>query len=158
MTGNLGNKCNCSKCSAKFYDLGKKKPACPKCGASFVDEKVMAPIVVEAVEAPSDEKTGKEQEIDDVGDIDLSDFNDDTSEEKLELKTTSEGSALADIEDAHELDEPIESISELEDIEIEADIRNSDDAEDSVAIEDMDHLETIIDKIEDEEAQEEEED
>lgn len=158
MTGNLGNKCTCSKCGAKFYDLGKKKPVCPKCGAALAEEKAAAPAAVEAVEASSDEKTGKEQQIDDVGDIDLSEFDDDKSEEKLELKTTSEGSALADIEDAHELDEPIESISELEDIEVEADIRNSDDSSDSVAIEDMDHLETIIDKIEDEEAQEEEED
>ena len=29
----LGNKFNCYKCGAKFYDLKKPEPVCPKCGA-----------------------------------------------------------------------------------------------------------------------------
>lgn len=28
----LGQKHECEECGAKFYDLGKTKPACPSCG------------------------------------------------------------------------------------------------------------------------------
>jgi len=73
MTGNLGNRCVCSECSAKFYDLGKKKPSCPKCGVAVGGAEKPVEVVAEA---PIEEKEVQEQEIDDVGDIDLSDFND----------------------------------------------------------------------------------
>ena len=32
----LGTKLTCRSCEAKFYDLNKKKPACPKCDKDYV--------------------------------------------------------------------------------------------------------------------------
>ena len=128
---NLGNKCVCSQCGAKFYDLGKKNPTCPKCGAVYGADNEKVAAEISQIE---EEKIVQEQEIDDVGDIDLSDFNDDKSDESLELKTTTAGSALSDIEAIDELEEPLESLSELEDMEIEEDIRNSDDADDAFLV------------------------
>ena len=35
----LGNKYECFRCGARFYDLGKPEPICPKCGANQKDAK-----------------------------------------------------------------------------------------------------------------------
>ena len=32
----MGTKLTCRSCEAKFYDLNKKKPACPKCDKDYV--------------------------------------------------------------------------------------------------------------------------
>lgn len=37
----LGNKFNCFKCGAKFYDLKKPEPVCPKCGADQRESPVL---------------------------------------------------------------------------------------------------------------------
>ena len=34
----LGNRHECFKCEAKFYDLGKTKAICPSCGTNQADE------------------------------------------------------------------------------------------------------------------------
>ncbi len=35
---NLGNRCLCSGCGTKYYDLGKPHPSCPRCSAPAHDD------------------------------------------------------------------------------------------------------------------------
>ncbi len=138
----LGIKRTCPGCGAKFYDLGKNPASCPKCGKSFV------------VVAPSPEKKAKKVKLPKAPkpskpvilatedeDIDLTGF------EAPEVEAADdEANSLDEIAD---MEEGIESLTEVEEREREEDLLNSDDAEDDAFIEEMDEVETLVDRPED---------
>jgi uncharacterized protein (TIGR02300 family) len=57
-TAALGQKHVCDACSAKFYDMGKKKPACPKCGALVVE---VARVTLKSLAKPLKSKAKAEE-------------------------------------------------------------------------------------------------
>jgi hypothetical protein len=50
----LGNRYECIKCEAKFYDLGKAEAICPACGTNQADS-------AEATEEPKASKKKKKK-------------------------------------------------------------------------------------------------
>ena len=115
----LGTKRECPKCSAKFYDLGRRPARCPKCASEFDPDLVVLrrkaaadPVDDEevAVKVKDPESDGFEDEVDDtpeVGeagdDIVVDDEDDDDAE----------GSGLSDdIPDGFEEDDGEDPVDE----------------------------------------------
>lgn len=140
----LGVKRICAGCSAKYYDLEKEIPECPKCGHHYTHElvkngkKVKKATVSKAPKKVAKKSAGEEDE-----DLDLSGF-----EEPEDLG--GDDDAMESLEEMDELDGDLESLPEVGEREREEDIMNSDDAEDDAFIEEMDEVETLVDKPEDE--------
>lgn len=146
---NLGGKHICSGCSAKFYDLGKKNPKCPKCELVVKAKTSSKETEVDEVIVSHPDDEPKKQNIDDAGDIDLSEF--DEGDKGEVLKSVSVNGEVDDIEDINELEDDIESISELENREEADDRVNSDDSDDNLAMEQSNEENSFVDRISDEE-------
>lgn len=140
----LGAKRVCPKCGTKFYDLGKSPAECPKCKHSF-NAAVLAS--ARGAKKPRPSKPAKPLKPallqDSEEELDLSEF-----------ETPEEISAGDDeLENLDDLDSlaagELEALPEVGEREREEDIINSDDAEDDVFIEDMEAVETLVDKPED---------
>lgn len=138
----LGVKRTCPGCGAKFYDLGKNPASCPKCGKSF------------AVDVPSPEKKAKKLKppkpakplkpvilATEDEDIDLTGFD------APEVEAADD--AVESLDEIADMEEGIESLTEVEEREREEDHMNSDDGEDDAFIEEMDEVETLVDRPED---------
>lgn len=147
----LGTKRNCPKCDTKFYDLGKTPAQCPKCAHAFSPEvsAKKTPKKIKPVKASKPPKPARLEENEE--DLDLSEFEapDDVGGGEDELENLDDLDELGDGE--------LEALPEVGEREREEDIMNSDDAEDDAFIEEMDEVETLVDKPEDEELSEEEE-
>lgn len=119
-----GNKQLCPKCSARFYDLGKRPASCPKCGNSFdpaaqakprrakAERKtavVPAPAAATPLSAEAKPKADPKKPLREVGGIDLGEFE---SIEPLEgderIEEIEEIDDMDDIEDLEEIDESVE--------------------------------------------------
>lgn len=147
----LGVKRNCPKCDAKFYDLGKSPAECPKCAHVFAPGAFAkkAPKKIKPVKASKPAKPARLEENDE--ELDLSEFEapDDVGGGDDELENLDDMDELGDGE--------LEALPEVGEREREDDIMNSDDGEDDAFIEEMEEVETLVDKPEDEELSEEEE-
>lgn len=149
----LGEKRTCASCGAKFYDLGKTPIVCPKCSATL---NIAPEKPAKQPKKPSEgtvkvKEAKKVTHIDELDeDLDLSEFDSDdeevSSEDSLET--------LDDLDELEEMGGDIESLSELEEREREEDHINSDDAEEDAFIEEMDQTETLVDKPEDDDGDE----
>lgn len=120
-TAGLGTKRECSKCAAKFYDLGATPVVCPKCGT--VQKLETKPKAVKKAEPVKPKKTSvKPIPRDDDEAFDALE----EGEEELE--------ALDDLDDAPE----VISLEEVEEHQEESEVNpNSDDAEDGMFMEEM---------------------
>lgn len=167
MANALGEKRTCPACETKFYDLNKNPAKCAKCGHTFnpLEEVKYRKATRKRVEelkekneiSSLDEKQQRVKKVvrdDELGDIDLSDFD------VPELEDISTDDTLENIEE-DVLDTDIESLSELEDRE-QADERASLDEndEDITDLDELEEMDTLMDKIvlDEEEEDEEEED
>lgn len=155
----LGEKRNCPACAAKFYDLEKKPAICPKCAHSFDPEapaKAKLPRKAKRVEELIAQNQDKAdallqkkkliQNIDEVGDIDLSEFDD---AEKVAITDS-----LDDFEEIGDME--VDAIGELEDRSVDDDRMSSDDVDEELDIEEIDGMVSLIDKVEDDEDDEDE--
>ena len=145
VTASLGTKRECTKCSAKFYDLGAKPVVCPKCGTTQkIDDK---PKPAKRIEPVKPKKVIPKPVIKDEDD---------------EFEQLDEGAA--ELEDLDELDDAPEVISleEVEDHKEDSEIDpNSDDAEDGMFIEELQGDTALFDPLDpdgDAESDEEESD
>jgi uncharacterized protein (TIGR02300 family) len=136
MNAALGNKQQCPKCGAKFYDFHQTPVACPKCKHSWVIKVAKPPKVKEAKPLkPVIKKKPKASE-DDVA-------FDDVIPEIEEIDN--------DVGDIEALEE-IEEHQEVEDVD-----PNGDDAEDEMYM--QGHAEgALVDEVEEDQADEEESD
>ena len=169
MANALGEKRTCPSCDAKFYDLNKNPAICPKCSHAFnpLEEVKVRKTSRKRVEelkeknelSDLDEKQKRVKKVvrdDELGDIDLSDFD------VPELEDLSDDDALENIEE-DALDGDIESLSELEDREQGDERASLDENEEEITdLDELEELDTLMDKIvldeEEEEEDEEEED
>lgn len=136
----LGNKHNCSKCGARFYDLGAEKITCPKCGHVVTAKKAKTP---KKVAAPKPVKKAPApriiEEVEDFPELDTG----------------------VDVEELEELEDDVEDVEAIEEVEEhheDADIDpNGDDAEDEMYLDDrlgselLDDVEDYLDADEEEE-------
>lgn len=152
----LGSKQKCPGCGVKFYDLGKKPAECPGCGKKFEVSAVPTARRPQKIKPLKPTKPpGKTVPTDTGGeDIDLSGFevpDDDAGGEDT----------MGSLSEIEEMDEEVETLSEVGGQEREEDLLNSDDGEDEAFIEEMDGVETLVDHpddgMEDEETEEEKE-
>lgn len=139
-TASLGTKRECSKCAAKFYDLGAVPVVCPKCGA--VQKLDAKPKTVKRAEPPKPKKAPAKTSR--GGDDDAFEELDEGAEE------------LEDLEDLDDAPEVI-SLEEVEEHQEESEVDpNSDDAEDGMFIEEGSA--DLFDVLDDEESDDEDED
>lgn len=100
----LGAKQICPHCQTKFYDLGRRPATCPKCGQSFDPEEALRSRRVRARAVVPDYET------------------DDEAEEKKKRVAAEEADGFEDeVEETPEIDEAVE-----------ADVVETDDAEEGV--------------------------
>jgi uncharacterized protein (TIGR02300 family) len=106
----LGQKHICEACSAKFYDMGKKQPACPKCGAVVVEavSVVLRPIAKPQPQKPKAKADdGEGMEVFKGGEIDTIDTMEDDEDILVSLSELEdrESSDRAEVDDdVHEED------------------------------------------------------
>ncbi len=128
-TAGLGNKRECSKCSAKYYDLGASPVVCPKCGTTQKEEKPKVSKRAEPVKPKKVVPKPKPKDDDD-------EYGADEGSEELE-----------DLEDLNDQPEVI-SLEEVEDHQEESEVDpNSDDAEDGMFIEELEGDDGLFDKL-----------
>jgi uncharacterized protein (TIGR02300 family) len=138
----LGTKRSCPQCNANFYDLNKSPAVCPKCKHSF------DPALQVKAKKKAARKSGKDEEAI-AAKLDLAAKKAEAQKKKKSRDDSDE--AAHDIEEMDELDD-IDGLSELEGADGEK--LNEDDADDETIIEDMaDDGGTLVDNIEEEEAQ-----
>jgi len=123
----------CQNCGARFYDMRRDPPTCPKCGTPFAPRAVVRPRrsapapVVKKVPSPvanGDLVPGVEIpafEDDAVDDVESEDF-DEADAEIEPLKADAEDDAL--LEDASELGEDDDDMSEVMDHVNDSDLRD----------------------------------
>jgi hypothetical protein len=144
-TASLGTKRECSKCAAKFYDLGATPVVCPKCKTTQkLSEKPKSP--PKQVQAPKPKKIAIKPVVDDEDD------------HLGELEDTSE--ALEELDDLDDAPEVI-SLEEVEEHQEESEVDpNSDDAEEGMFMEELEGDSALFDPLDPdgEEESEEEED
>lgn len=142
-SASLGTKRECTKCHAKFYDLGASPVVCPKCGAIQKEEKPKA--------AAKRHEPAKPKKIAPKPKPKPKDDEDDYALEE----------GAEELEDLDELDDAPEVISleEVEDHQEDSEVDpNSDDAEDGMFIEDLQGNEGLFDALDpDADAEEEDE-
>lgn len=138
----LGSKQTCpgTGCGVKFYDLGKKPAECPKCGKKF-DASALSvgrrPQKAKPLKAVKPPKKAIALEAEDE-DLDLSGFE--TPDDVAGDDT------IESLDEIDELEEGIDALTEVGEREREEDLLNSDDADDDSFIEEMDKVETIVDR------------
>ncbi len=148
----LGVKRLCPKCGSKFYDLSKNPAHCPKCGHEFNPTVVTTGKGTKKTKAVKPQKPAKAVRLETNEDeIDLSEFE---TPDGLE----SGDDELENLDDLDELgDGELEALPEVGEREREDDVLNSDDGDDDAFIEEMEDVETLVDKPEDEDFIDEEE-
>ncbi len=166
MANALGEKRACPKCDAKFYDLNKNPAVCPKCSHSYnpleeaKPKRIAGKKRVEELRdkneiAALDEKQKRPKILrdDELGDIDLSGFDD------VDVAVIGDDDALEHLED-DAMGGDIESLSELEDREQNEERAGLDESEDDITdLDELEEMDTLMDKIVlDEEVDEDEED
>lgn len=147
---NLGEKRQCPKCAAKFYDFGADPIKCVKCGHSWTAKAEKPGKRKKKIEAPKPKKLIKPKLDEDEIPADLPGVEADEGE-------------LEPLEDDDVEVQSLEEIGEHE--EEEENDPNSDDADDEMFLEEktpedaiVDNLEDYIERDEDEEEDEEDED
>jgi uncharacterized protein (TIGR02300 family) len=145
----LGEKRQCAKCGAKFYDFGADPIKCPKCGHQWSAKSDKPAKKAKKIEPVKPKKVVKPKLDDDELPVDLPEVEDEGELEPLE-------------DDDVEV-QSLEEIGEHE--EEEENDPNSDDADDDMFLEEelpedaiVDNLEDYIERDEDEEDEDEDSD
>jgi len=96
-----GTKRQCSKCGARFYDLGNDPIICPACGVEHVPEIILKSRAPQVEQAPKPAKAvvKKTEEEEDT------DVEDD--EEDLDIDDDDDDAVLGDLDDDDDDDEPV---------------------------------------------------
>ncbi len=96
-----GTKRQCSKCGARFYDLGNDPIICPACGVEHVPEIILKSRAPQVEQAPKPAKAvvkkAEEEEDTDVED----------DEEDLDIDDDDDDAVLGDLDDDDDDDEPV---------------------------------------------------
>ena len=128
----LGTKQTCPKCEAKFYDLGALDVCCPKCGYVFVAADFDCNVSVALV---AEEKPSAKQENKDIAPLEVEIS---VADEKPPVKEVAMLEADEDYPDIHHLAE-VEDHHEAPEVDV-----NSDDADDEMFMEELDHGEAAL--------------
>jgi len=97
-----GTKRQCSKCGARFYDLGNDPILCPACGVEHVPEIILKSRAPQAEEAPKPVKVAVKVAAEENVDID----DDEEEDEDLDIEDDDDDAVLGEMDDDEE-DEPV---------------------------------------------------
>jgi uncharacterized protein (TIGR02300 family) len=136
MSSGLGNKHQCGKCTAKFYDLNQTPAVCPKCGTQVKVKKASrarSPSAAVAAAVPKPVKKKPKPEI--------------------EVDTLAGMGHVVELEELDDFAEDLEHLEEVEDHQEGPETSvNSDDADDEMFIEEIHEKEVaLFDPVTDEE-------
>lgn len=126
----LGTKQTCPDCGAKFYDLGALDISCPKCDYAFAPEDFEGAKKVEVAPAPV---PVKQEEPKKKAKIEVEDETDETPVKSCAMLESDD-----DYPDIDHLEE-VEDHFEASEVDV-----NSDDADDEMFMEELDHGEVAL--------------